>query len=491
LNRRANTILRPARTARDAARNLAAAVAGIAELKAELSRISDGAAELGAKMADIEEQIQRLGGESPDANKATIEERIGRLGDESLGATRHARDDLLGTLERRHEEIVEILELLHDDEPGNRRRLWEMRDAPTYPLAYEEAEPLVTVAIATYTNIKGLVERALPSVLAQEYERIEVVIVGDGASPEVEAAVRALRDDRIQYANLTHRGPYPIDPKRRWFVAGGPGFNEAMRLARGSWIAPMDDDDASAPDHVAALVKAAQERRLECCYGRIRERLPNGSTQILGEFPPRLTHGGINRQASIRHAGLTFIASELGDALFGIPGDWSTVRRMMRIGVRIGMIEDVIVDHYPSKFWLVDERIRALKQAGVEEFDGFSVLEGLGSPEGPYPQWDLPSVCWGYGTETVLIVPSGPGAQSVLSLACRTDLPDQVLGIWSNGTRLLEHRLAADARFAELDVPLPRGAGGEQEVRICYAAQDSSAWPHPAVLYSRLRVSAQ
>ena len=51
------------------------------------------------------------------------------------------------------------------------------------------------------------------------------------------------------------------------------------------------------------------------------------------------------------HAGLAFIASELGDALFGLVGDWARVRRMLRVGVRIGMIEDFVLDYYPNRRW--------------------------------------------------------------------------------------------------------------------------------------------
>jgi hypothetical protein len=51
------------------------------------------------------------------------------------------------------------------------------------------------------------------------------------------------------------------------------------------------------------------------------------------------------------HAGLRFVGAELGDALFDVPGDWSRIRRMMRIGVRMGMIDDVVVHYYPNQEW--------------------------------------------------------------------------------------------------------------------------------------------
>jgi hypothetical protein len=245
--------------------------------------------------------------------------------------------------------IVEILELLRDDEPATRRLLWQVRDTPEYAAAYEEAEPLVSVLIPTYTNTKGLIEVALPSVVAQTYERLEVVVVGDAANPDVEEAVRRFGDKRIRYANLTHRGPYPDDPEKLWLVAGGPPMNEAMRLARGAWLAQMDDDDVAAPNRIELLLGAARERQLEFCYGRIRQHHPDGTEKLLCHFPPNSHDVGL--AASLMHAGIKFIQSELGDYLFGIVGDWARIRRMMRIGVRIGMIDEVVLDYYPGLLW--------------------------------------------------------------------------------------------------------------------------------------------
>jgi hypothetical protein len=263
-----------------------------------------------------------------------------------------ARSDhqaVLDMLATQHRETLEILQLLRDDEPANRQRLWRRRETDAYAEAFEDPEPLVSVCIATYTNTQLLLERALPSLLGQTYERIEVVIVGDGELPGVEKAVKGVGDPRVRYSNTTFRGPYPADPAATWFVAGGPPSNEAMRLAAGRWIAGMDDDDESTPDRIELLLKAARERELEFCYGQIEMHQPDGSRLWLCEFPPDLSKAGL--QASVMHADLRFICAELGDALFGLPGDWSRIRRMMRIGVRMGMIDDVVLRYYPNLLW--------------------------------------------------------------------------------------------------------------------------------------------
>lgn len=289
--------------------------------------------------------------EAIEAKLAETSGRIDQLSAQLEGLSRLAQlgEETLHTLERHRNETLEILLLLRDDEPGTRRLLWQMREAPDYEAAYDEAEPLVSMVIPTFTNTRQLLEIALPSLVAQTYERWEAIVVGDAVGPEVEAAVRGFGDKRIQYANVTHRGPYPEDRHLLWRVAGGPPANEGLRLARGHWIGQMDDDDTCTPDHIELLLKAARDRRLEFCYGRVRQHHPDGSVQVLGQFPPG-AHG-VSMTCSLGHAGLRFIASELGDHLFGMTGDWVRVRRMMRIGVRIGMIDDVVLDYYPAQLW--------------------------------------------------------------------------------------------------------------------------------------------
>ena len=49
-------------------------------------------------------------------------------------------------------------------------------------------------------------------------------------------------------------------------------------------------------------------------------------------------------QSALYHSGLRFFESELSDAIYDEPSDWSKCRRMIRAGVRFGMIETIVVD---------------------------------------------------------------------------------------------------------------------------------------------------
>lgn len=248
----------------------------------------------------------------------------------------------LGAIEELARQSSEIARHIYDEEPANRRRLHELRRSEDYQLAFTEAEPLVSFIVPTYSSYETLRDVALPSILGQSYENLEVIVVGDCAPPETEEAIAAVGDPRVRYHNRTIRGPYPAEESRRWWAIGAPPFNDALPLVRGRWIAALGDDDAVRPNHTADLLAAAQANRWEHCYGRQLVNFPEGAPLTLGRFPPVLGQWGL--QAALYHSGLRFFESELSDAIYAEPSDWSKCRRMIRAGVRFGMIEETVVD---------------------------------------------------------------------------------------------------------------------------------------------------
>jgi hypothetical protein len=259
---------------------------------------------------------------------------------EADGGQRHTE------LETQLVTALSALELIHDDDPGTRRRLLELRASDGYDQAFTAPNPLVSVVIPTWNRADTLLERAIPSALNQTHANTEVIVVGDSSPPEIGQALAKLSDPRVRFHNLTLRGPYDEDRYRSWLASGTPGLNAGVALASGLWIAPLGDDDQFEPNHVALLLSRARADRLEFVYGRGRVLLPDGRETMLGEFPPRLTQVGL--QASIYHAGLRFMELELGHALFGKPNDWGLVHRMMRVGVRMGMVDEATVTYFPS-----------------------------------------------------------------------------------------------------------------------------------------------
>jgi glycosyltransferase involved in cell wall biosynthesis len=268
----------------------------------------------------------------------------------------HARLASLGNeLARTQEELANVqraLRIISYEEPANRRRLYELRRDPSYEKAFKERDPLVSFVIATYDRPESLRDVALPSILGQSYPNLEVIVIGDGASPETADAVAAIDDPRVTYFNRPFRGPYE-EPEATWLAPGTPAYNEGLFRVRGRWIAPMADDDAVRPDHTRTLVDAAQEHGWEACYGVCLVHLEDGHELELGDFPPR--PGGMQLQSTVYHSGLArFIHSELIDTLFDESNDWSKIRRMMRLGIYIGMTDVIVTDKYETNRTLAD-----------------------------------------------------------------------------------------------------------------------------------------
>jgi len=208
--------------------------------------------------------------------------------------------------------------------------------------------PLVSVLIPTYQNSDVLVERTLPSVLSQTYQNLEVVIVGDACNDEHVQRIRSWMDERndprIRFHNLPVRGSYPSDPYKRWCVAGATPRNKALEMARGEWLAPLDDDDEFAEDHIESLLQFARDRCYEFVYGIVRFQKRDGGWTELGSAPLRkdqLCHLSV-----LYHRRLAFFRYDIDSWKYLEAADWNMWRRMKEAGARIGFLPKIVGVHY-------------------------------------------------------------------------------------------------------------------------------------------------
>jgi glycosyltransferase involved in cell wall biosynthesis len=91
-------------------------------------------------------------------------------------------------------------------------------------------DPVVSVIIPT-RNRPALLLRAIRSVLTQSLSNLEVIVVVDGPDNETEQALETIRDSRLQLLSLPER------------IGGSETRNRGVQVARGRWIAFLDDDD--------------------------------------------------------------------------------------------------------------------------------------------------------------------------------------------------------------------------------------------------------
>src|SRR6202040_3603239 len=170
-----------------------------------------------------------------DGRLAETHAALNRL--ESLAAALpQAAEDAAASREALETHVEPVLRAIVDEESENRRRLFALRSGPGSGEAYSNPDPLVSVTVATVGRTDALIDRALPSLLAQTHANLEVLVVGDAIGPSVGDAIAALGDPRVQYSNLSQRLVADADAKRHWLVGSTMARNEAARRARGSWL---------------------------------------------------------------------------------------------------------------------------------------------------------------------------------------------------------------------------------------------------------------
>lgn len=104
------------------------------------------------------------------------------------------------------------------------------------------AQPTFSVVIPLY-NRAGIVTKTIRSVLAQDFQDFEIVIVDDGSQDDPEPVIAAIGDPRIRYIRQANGG-------------GGAARNRGIEEARGRYIAFLDSDDQFLPGKLSIMAAA-------------------------------------------------------------------------------------------------------------------------------------------------------------------------------------------------------------------------------------------
>lgn len=195
----------------------------------------------------------------------------------------------------------------------------------------------VSVVIPTYNRTALLMERSLPSALAQTHPDVEVLVVGDGTEAATGEAISRLGDPRVRYWNLPHTD-LP-DEDAVWCSGGAVASNFALDHATGEWVTYLGDDDELTPRHAEALLALAAETGAGCVYGRA-EVVGRG---FLGTYPPEL--GRITNALWRADLGYRWDPESWRRRL---PYDWELWSRMRDDGVAFAFTEEVVYRYFPA-----------------------------------------------------------------------------------------------------------------------------------------------
>ena len=106
--------------------------------------------------------------------------------------------------------------------------------------------PVVSVVMTVYNSARTL-SAAVDSVLAQSFQDLELIVCDDASMDATATILAAVADPRVRVIrNLINLGP-------------GPSRDEAIKIARGQWLAVIDADDVWRPKRLERLLQAVHD----------------------------------------------------------------------------------------------------------------------------------------------------------------------------------------------------------------------------------------
>ncbi|HEX4009191.1 MAG TPA: glycosyltransferase [Solirubrobacteraceae bacterium] len=208
-------------------------------------------------------------------------------------------------------------------------------------------QPLVTVRIPTYGSTDDLINRAIPSVLAGQYQNIELLVCSDGPQPHARAAVAAVGDARVRYMELAERPSYPSWPENFWRIAGACAVNRLLDEARGAFIAALDHDDGFTYDHIPKLMGALHRNDADFVYGQAMTEWPGGDWRLHGTAP--MVYGEVIHATVMYSSRLAHMRYDTDAWLLDEPVDWNLWRRMRDMGAAMTHLPEPVAVHFKER----------------------------------------------------------------------------------------------------------------------------------------------
>jgi glycosyltransferase involved in cell wall biosynthesis len=194
--------------------------------------------------------------------------------------------------------------------------------------------PTISVVIPTRNRSNLLMNRSIPSVMAQTFQDWELLVVGDETDQATCEQMKALatNDRRVRFWNLP-RQSYSEISHEAWGQSGIAAMNFGWDQALGEWVLILGDDDELTSDAMEVLLNESKNcpDNPDLVYGVSTIRNRSGIIDNYGSCPPG--RGRLADGANIRRRSLPY-RYELDCIDRGMEGDSDLWTRMMENGVR-------------------------------------------------------------------------------------------------------------------------------------------------------------
>jgi GalNAc5-diNAcBac-PP-undecaprenol beta-1,3-glucosyltransferase len=218
--------------------------------------------------------------------------------------------------------------------------------------------PVVSVVIPTH-NRAQLLARALRSVLAQTYGRLEIIVVDDASQDNTKDVVAQFGDLRILYIHHeTNKG-------------GSATRNTGIRAATGDFVAFLDDDDEWESEKTEEQLKLFDQYDVVMCTSNLKSHSLHKLAKV-GEISlddirmSRFTAGG----TGILILRSKIIKEMLFDETLPRGQDWDLFLRLAE-RYKIGYLNKPLVRYDEGSHTRISNRI---KNISVEELEKRSIV---------------------------------------------------------------------------------------------------------------------
>ena len=217
---------------------------------------------------------------------------------------------------------------------------------------------MCTVSVVVPTYNRGVrLKQTIESVLNQQFEDFELIVVDDGSTDDTAVVVDEFDDPRVRYlAHQSNKG-------------GSAARNTGIEASEGEYIAFLDDDDEWHPDklgHQIAHLKERSDDRVAayCDFRTIRHGTGSSLRRILTNFlmdttgPQKKPEGGeeiipdlLAMELPLGGASTLVIerpvVKQLGgfDPDFPRHQDWEFLLRLLRVGKLAYVDEPLVFKH--------------------------------------------------------------------------------------------------------------------------------------------------
>lgn len=204
--------------------------------------------------------------------------------------------------------------------------------------------PIVSVIMGVYHPQKdtALLRRSVLSILAQDMWELELIICDDGSSQETAILLDQIKREDNRIVLLREGNLYTLPCK----------LNACLRIAKGEWVARMDDDDFSHSDRFTKQLAFLEEHPQIAFVGSNVNLCRNGrvvGVRTLPMFPAvrnfYMTQPYIHPALLFRRVALETVGGYSEDKHCVLCEDYDLLLRLYAKGFRGANIQEMLLDY--------------------------------------------------------------------------------------------------------------------------------------------------